>query len=409
MKAINIFRNLLDSYIYMERYVNDGSPSGFTKIHTTSYNTNPFTGLNSFFLLEFEDEDCNSYVEGEYNPLFSAGVNYAHPDSIESQILLETKRGIRESRILVAPTASSRTMLILNEGIKGFLKLTYDVSKIGRCTRDISGIAGTASLENSKRIKKCIDDGLMPSDFAVLLETSFKCSKLEAVGVSFEWGTIFRDYEPYPKHNGILQVIPAFSLFSKDKYNPEDESLINQFIELSGQNPGDYLWNVLKMTIDAHWNLVLKASLRPEMHAQNCMYELNQDYQLCRIIIKDMEDVDRDLVVARFTGNTYEWQTYPYKCYDETTKDFKYQASYMYDFKMGEYLLSPIIETVSKKFGLDSKFFEKKIQEYVRQTYLPYLPTGYFSSNNSWYYCKNVERKPGESKIFYSKNEPRFR
>ena len=52
MKANNIFDNRMEMYVYMERYVNEGSPSGFTTVHTTSYETNPFTGKESFYLLE---------------------------------------------------------------------------------------------------------------------------------------------------------------------------------------------------------------------------------------------------------------------------------------------------------------------------------------------------------------------
>lgn len=34
MKANNIFDNRMEMYVYMERYVNEGSPSGFTTVHT---------------------------------------------------------------------------------------------------------------------------------------------------------------------------------------------------------------------------------------------------------------------------------------------------------------------------------------------------------------------------------------
>ena len=409
MKASSTFNNLLDSYIYMERYVNDGSPSGFTEIHNTSFNTNPFTGLSSFHLLEFNDEDCETIIRGEQNNLFSIGVNYSHPDSLKSSILLEAKRKQKKSSILVVPTASARTMLILNENSRGFLKLTYDVSKIGRCVRDISCASALASLETSQRLKECIDDGILPSTLAVLLESSCKVTKLILKENNFEWGTIFRRFKPYPNNYKELLIVPAFSLFSTDKKNPEDEKLINQFIELSGQNPEEYLWNILKITIDAHWNLVIKTALRPEMHAQNCMYELDRNYKISRIIIKDMEDIDRDLFVAKYFNNDYNWNTYPYKCYDENSRDFKYQSSYMYDFKLGEYLLSPIIKCVSNKYGLSEIIFENKIKDYVRCKYLPYLPSNYFSTESRWYYCKNVERKPGESKRFFSKENPKFR
>ena len=408
MNAKCIFSNLSDMYAYMERYVNEGSPSGFTTVHTTSYETNPFTGAACFNLLEFEDTDCETIIVGENNALFSLGKNYAHPDSVQSMKLFEAGRNLEKSKIVVSPTASGRTMLILDGFKKGFLKLTYDVSKIGRCTRDISYIAGRASLETSDKIRKYIDMGLLPDCFGFLPETSMKVTKLDGYEI-FEWGTIFREFEPYPKSDKKVAIIPAFSLFSKDMKNPSDERLINQFIELSGQNPTQYLWNVLKITIDSYWELNLKCGLRPELHGQNCMYELDTNFQITRLIVKDMEDVDRDVVLARYLGIPFEWKTYPFRCYDESSREFGYRASYMYDFKLGEYLLSPIISTVSKSFGLNSKDFEERVKGYVRSKYLPLLPENYFPVDGCWYYCKNVETKPGESKKYYSRSNPKFR
>lgn len=408
MKANSIFNNPTDMYVYMERYVNEGSPSGFTAVHTTSYETNPFTGKTSFYLLEFCDNDCETFIAGEESKLFTSGKNYAHPDSVQSRKLMEAGRCLEQSDILVCPTASGRTMFILDGFQKGFLKLTYDVSKIGRCTRDISYIAGCGSVETSDKIRQYIDMKKLPNCFAFLPETSMKVSKLKC-GDGFEWGTIFREFNPYPYVDEEVAVIPAFSLFSRDIKNPSDEWLINQFIELSKQDPGQYLWNVLKITVDAYWGLNLGCALRPELHGQNCMYELDTDFQITRIVIKDMEDVDRDIVLARHLGIPVSWDTYPFRCYDENSREFEYRASYMYDFKLGEYLLSPIIKTVSNKFGLNPNEFEKRVKDYVRDKYLPLLPKDYFPMNGCWYYCKNVETKPGEGKKFYSSDNPKFR
>lgn len=408
MKANTIFDNRMEMYVYMERYVNEGSPSGFTTVHTTSYETNPFTGKESFYLLEFCDNDCKTFVRGEENELFTTGKNYAHPDSVQSRELIKAGRLLKQSKILVSPTASGRTMLILDGFRKGFLKLTYDVSKIGRCTRDISYIAGYGSIETSNKIKQYIDMKKLPNCFAFLPETSMKVSQLNCKGI-FEWGTIFREFNPYPSTDFDVAIIPAFSLFSIDTKNPLDEKLINQFIEISKKDPSQYLWNVLKITVDAYWGLNLNCALRAELHSQNCMYEIDTNFQITRLVIKDMEDVDRDFTLAKHIGIPFSWDTYPFRCYDENSREFKYRASYMYDFKLGEYLLSPIIETVSKKFGLNPNDFEKRVRDYVRDKYLPLLPADYFPINGCWYYCKKVETKPGEGKKFYSSPNPKFR
>lgn len=91
MKGKNIYENITESYLHMERYVNNGSPSGWTKLRSTSEKTNPFTGDEMFSILEFKDEDLDCINIGERNSLFERGINYAHPDSLNSEILRKSK------------------------------------------------------------------------------------------------------------------------------------------------------------------------------------------------------------------------------------------------------------------------------------------------------------------------------
>lgn len=409
MDAKNIFKDSINTYLYLERYINDGSPSGLTDKQKTSYDTNPYTGKDEFELLEFNDEDCDTIKIGKENDLFLRGVNYAHPDSLDSNIIKDAKRKLSKSGIVVSPTASSRTLLIRNNKKKGFLKMTYDKSKIGGSIRYLGYKACLASLEASQTIKKYIDNKQLPSTLSILLETSSKITKLELEDKIFEWGTIYREYDPYPKIDEEIQIIPAFSLFSKDKNKPNDEYLINQFIELSGENPKEYLWNIIKIIMDAHWNLLIKCTLRPEMHCQNCMFELKKDFKISRIIIKDMEDVDKDLYLSKYFGYNYEWKSYPHKCFEEGVREYKYRSSFMYDFKLGEYVLTPLIRVVSQKFGLSISKLENQIKKYVRDNYLYLLPNDYFTTNGCWYYCKDIESKPGQEREFFEDFHPKYR
>lgn len=408
MNAKKIFDNPLDTYIYLERYVNSGSPSGHTERQRTSFNTNPFTGQQEFELLEFEDMDCETLRIGK-EKLFSLGVNYAHPDSVDSEILKKSGRKLVKFGIKVSPTASSRTLLIRNGEKGGFLKLTYDKSKIGGSFRYLGYKACLASVEVSETIKEYLERKKLPNTLAVLLETSAKVTKLNQGDSVFEWGTIYRELKPYPKLDEETQIIPAFSLLSKDINNPNDEYLINQFIKLSGQKPEEYLWNIIKIIMDAHWNLLIKCTLRPEMHCQNCMFELGKDYRISRIIIKDMEDVDKDLYLSRYFGYNYEWKSYPHKCFEKGAREYKYRSSFMYDFKLGEYMLTPLIKVVSEKYGLSIVDIENRTKKYVRNKYLKLLPNNYFPTNGCWYYCKDTESKPGRERDFFSDPHPKYR
>ena len=56
-----------------------------------------------------------------------------------------------------------------------------------------------------------------------------------------------------------------------------------------------------------------------------------------------VDDIGLPILLAKYLGISTNWNTYPFRCYDENSREFEFRASYMYDFKLGEYLLSPII------------------------------------------------------------------
>lgn len=417
MDARCIFEDTNSSLVYMERYVNDGSPSGWTKLRSTSNETSPFFGRDSFPLLFFSDADLEYEAIGKQNPLLGPNINYVHPDSIQSTILQEANRTLLTSEVLVAPTSGGRTMFILKPEVRGFLKLTYDIGRIGRVDRQLTLNHCLSSYEVSETIKKCIDAGQYPESFALLLESSGKVSHLTCKSGIYEWGTMFRELVPYPYVFEKRQIVPGFSLFGKDHYNKEsinDEVLINQFIDLSGSSPIDYLLNVLKITVDAWFNTLLNCSFILETHGQNCYYEINQNFQITRIVIKDMDSVDKDISLAKKLGLNTEWKSYPFACFYESEPEnvpwyYKIRPSYMYDFKLGTYILDPLIESVCCKFNLNRQMFSNRIKQYVNEKYMDAIPNGYFPENGCWYYCNNDERKPGERRKYYSHPNPKYR
>lgn len=409
MLALDLFLDKEKSYIYMERYVNEGSPSGYTNIHKTSYFTNPFTGKKQFNLYKFDDSKYQKKIYGEEFVLFSNDYIFAHPDSTKSNILRKFDVSLECSEFLVIPTASSRTVFIKNDETKGFIKLTYDISRIGRSDRQISNISAMASCETSDIIKNAIYSKKMPHYFGILLEKSAKVVTLKKGLDTYEWGVIYRDFFPYPYVVDDVAMVPSFSLFSRDYNNINDEYLINQFIDLSQMNPTDYLLDLVIKFVDCYWNLLLNCGLAAEMHAQNCLVEIDKKFRISRIIIKDMEDVDRDIYVMKNLNINNNIQSINYKVFDKHDPVYKYRTSYMYDFKFGEYLLKPIIITVCKKYGLNESYFYDVIRKYVRNKYIERLPKNYFSDNDTWYSCLNVETFSGESKKYVLNRNPKFR
>lgn len=66
----------------LERYVNDGSPSGFTHINQTSYETSPTSDRDFFFLdlLCVEDLVETIGILPKFFEEFGQGIIFIHPD-----------------------------------------------------------------------------------------------------------------------------------------------------------------------------------------------------------------------------------------------------------------------------------------------------------------------------------------
>jgi hypothetical protein len=410
MKATSIFEPVDPAYIYMERYVNEGSPSGFTQIHKTSAETSPFLGSERFALLEFDDTDVEQVRLGAPCDFFDQNVNYAHPDSVSSEILKGSGRIALTSGVIVSPTSGGRTMLVREPSSRGFLKLTYDTGRLGRVDRQLTLKHCQSSLEVSKAMKDCIHAGRLPPTFSILLEESAKISLLRQGEELFEWGTIYRERHPYPHSKERTQVIPGFALFSPDMHSPGDELLINQLIELSGVDPSIYLTDLLAKIVECYWSVVLSCAFHLECHAQNCLFEIAEDNCIKRVVIKDMDSVDKDLPLARKLGLNDKWESDPYMCFDpERVWYYSIRSSYIYDFKVGEYLLSKIIGAVEKKYDIDRPRIERDLQSYVRDSFTCKLPEDYWPNDGCWYDCDNSERKPGARREYFPHKNPKFR
>lgn len=409
MKANDIVIDDIESYLYMERYVNNGSPSGWHK-RTTSPETSPFDGADRFPLLQFDVSDINNEVYGKCS-LFAGNVNYAHPDSEVSAVLSASKRKPIPSDILVSPTSGARTMLIRNgeHANKGYLKLTYDIARIGRVDRQLTRKHCLACLEASDEIKKAIDDGRITADFGLQLEPAAKISMLIAGDKEYEWGVVYREVAPYPYLNRRVTLIPGFSLFGSDRKNPADPPVILQLIERSGISPEEYLKSLLIKIVDCYWQVVVACGLHMEWHSQNCLFEVDQNYLIHRVILRDLDSVDRDIPLQKFLKVKSLWQCYPVMCFDESIYFYKIRASYMYDFKLGEYLLTPLIDTVCSFYGLQASIFEQAVKTYVREKYLHLLPKDYFPEDGCWYNCDNSERKPGTRREYFPHENPKYR
>lgn len=84
MRLESIFHDKERSYIYMERYVNDGSPSGFDRIHTSSPDTAPRGHADRFELLVLRfDDRVRIRNVGTQTNLLPKQCMFCHPDNLK--------------------------------------------------------------------------------------------------------------------------------------------------------------------------------------------------------------------------------------------------------------------------------------------------------------------------------------
>ena len=338
-------------------------------------------------------------------------MNYAHPDSAESPLLHGSRRILRRCNILVSPVAGARTMLLRQANQEGsYLKLTYDMGRIGRVDRQLSLKHCLSSLEASATLRGALDAGALGGRCALMLERTARVSMLALEGGSFfEWGTIVRDRRPYPSSEASALTIPAFALVGRDRKAPGDPPLVVQMVQAGGFDPTTYLLELLTMTIDAYWKIVHSCGFHIEAHAQNCLFEFDSSFLPLRIVLKDMDSVEKDIPLQKFLGLRHGWDSEPYQCMTESQYYYPVRASYMFDFKLGYYLLDPLVLTFARHFQTPSAAIAETVREYVRSSYLVDLPESYFPADGCWYDCDNSEREPGKARDYFAHPNPKYR
>jgi len=148
--------------VYLERYVNNGSPSGFSIKCSTSEKTNPFKGADyinpyiciadkSFFIdfgvipnIDCTCPDNESWV-------------LVHPDMSSHPLFSNNNLQLKKAeKINLVPTASARTLLLIESDYHGYFKLHYD-GTIGRLERKLQYNEAISSFEISKIFESLID------------------------------------------------------------------------------------------------------------------------------------------------------------------------------------------------------------------------------------------------------------
>ena len=240
-------KDKISAYIKAERYINNGSPSGFSK-NTTSFQTSHKSNTKEFLIYEIAfgsqvvAEDFGKYKK--YYHLSNKSM-LIHPDSISSKYLRNEDPYII-NYISVVPTSSGRTVLFRGDS-PFFIKLAYP-GYLGRVSRDMHKNHIMSALEVSQRLESSIIQNKLPSDFSYFKEDAGRVVCFE--NTDYQWGVVFREFAPYPYSDEEEYLIPFFSLFSKEidpetelECDKQDPFLLSQLFDMQNESVEAFLLN----------------------------------------------------------------------------------------------------------------------------------------------------------------------
>lgn len=403
---LNELRNASSDLLYMERHINTGSPSGFTEKYTTSSRTRPKGDGINFHLCAIEVPESVVIKDfGEEPALFNQWQMLVHPDMISDE-LFSICRNIVHDAVLVAPTSSARTVMMLDrEG--WFIKLCYK-GLIGRIERQLAISHAVSAIEVNHAICTAMKANTLPKRFGILREVFSRVLMLPHNSSFYEWGIVLRESVPHGLESNAKFLIPAFSLFSPDDKNPEDPTILTQLINNQNKCAEDFLFKkIICPVYDAYFALLLSCGLQLEAHAQNILFALDDQMEILGVVARDAESIDKDFSLINDLGLNNPFSDIEYKRLLRTDYNYHIMHSFMFDFKLGEYLIKPLIQHAASEFQIDERRLEERIREFNRR-YIERLPKDFFPKN--WYAYKNiVHDKTSRKRPYIATPSPRYR
>jgi hypothetical protein len=390
-----------------ERRVNNGSPSNFTEQFLPRRMGNPFT-CSSFHISTLESEASKILTYGELPKFCIDYSNYnsifVHPDLSEFYPELH----ITQTGLEVIPTSSSRTVKVVSQPF--YLKLCYP-DRIGRVTRELDERHIYSSLEVTERFDKIVNNPSSSVMFAFMPERG----GMLFIDDETKIGMVIRQQIPFGKSVAVAELhymIPGFSLFSIDRDNPEDSTLLLQLLDRNANNKENYLLSQFCYPlIDVFFDCVMLEGIIPEMHAQNVLFGFDDKWNLKNIILRDMESHDKDITLMKLLNKPIKLDSYPFKCIEIEQYNYAIKHSFMFDHKLGEYFIAEIIKVTANGCENIYKRLSSAVKQYVLEKYSHFInDVNFFPADGKWYKFQNaiIDRTQG-SRPYDILDNPLFR
>lgn len=327
-----------------------------------------------------------------------------HPDVVQGLGPCTTSE---RSGIWVAPQASARTVVVESEGM-GCLKLHHD-GVIGRMERRLGSLQAKHAVWISEQISKAILQRRLPERFYHLEEPYGCVGNVALAQGQKEIGLMYRPSST----NGIgpkpHTLIPAFALFAKDLKAENDALLVHQLCDASGEDTRSFLkWRLLVPALDAYFSLLRQLGLQAEAHAQNILYAVSAEGKILGVALRDMESVSIDLGIIDHFKLDVPPAPESSKVLRPSMPDYQKRHSLMFDFKLGTYLLEPLIEAFFEEGSSDWADAVGEAQ-CVTDSYLSTFPLDYLPTDRWWAHAKvAIDRRTNE-RPYVAYPKPLFR
>lgn len=383
----NLLTHPLSTFQFLERYVNDGSPSGFTEHYRTSPQTDPWSDVPHFNLhfLEDSSDSFDTFGESTANPYWQNYLFLLHPNMADHIDLSGYQ--IHCSALPVVPTSSARTVQILDEHHPDFVKLYYD-GIVGRNNRRLYRTKAIAGPEISRIVLDGIQAHVLHEGLSILHEPMARVHRNRNIRDQRDhWGVVLREYKPRgTRAFDIKYLVPLFSLWSRNRKDKSEPTLLEQFADVWQHDAEEIiLHQILETIIDIHFQLITRLGLQFEFNAQNVLLGFDENHSPVSIVLRDMMDAEKDLRIRRSLGLTCSFASSPYHVLYEDDVDFaKKRHSFAFDFKLSKYVVEPLVHHANENEPMLARAQIESLKQRVAY-WQKALPEDYFPDSNTWY------------------------
>jgi hypothetical protein len=154
--------------------------------------------------------------------------------------------------------------------------------------------------------------------------------------------------------------------------------------------------------------MIQKLGLQPEWNSQNLLISFNQSFTEAKFIMRDLESIDKDLTMMDNLKIKHNFECYPYKCIEEKQYNYNIKHSFMFDFKLGECIIDPLLLLLNKYYHLDLEKSRNKIKE-ITKKYISSLPGDFFPKNKWFVFDKVLVDQSVSERPYIELDNPKFR